>query len=187
MTCARFAAPALLAGALACGRAPPAAPSSPASALPALTDCAAPVEKSENFVAVSLSVARDPAGARWLRARFTPQRPGDHLYSVDLPAEGIDGAGRPTRLALAPDSLVKQGAKAQADRPVHEVSYAGFAKPFPVYPDGPVELRLPLAAPPAADAPATATVTYMACSSAGGCLPPVENLAIPITIPAACR
>jgi len=159
--------------------------SSAAPALPAVTACGAPVAFTENFVRVELAPVRTAEGARFLRGRFTPERPGDHLYSKDLPADGIDGAGRPTRLWLEPAAAAGPAAALLADQPLHDLAYPGFSRPFPVYPDGPVELRLPFTAP-ANDQPVTVHASYMACSSTGSCLPPVDDHAVPLTLPARC-
>ena len=181
-----------LLGAGGCG--PPAAKnngavsaaSPPAAAvLPVLKACGRPLSFTENFVRVELAAARDERGAPYLRGRFMPERPGDHLYSKDLPADGIDGAGRPTRLRLDPPESAAVGAALTADQPLHDLIYPGFSRPFPVYPDGPVELRLALAAT-TADRPVTVHVSYMACSSGGGCLPPVDDHAVPLVLPALC-
>lgn len=156
-----------------------------ADALPRLKGCGTPVSFTENFVKVELAVVRDARGAHFLRGRYLPERQGDHLYSKDLPPDGIDGAGRPTHLRLDPPETAVAGAALTSDQPVHELIYPGFARPFPVYPDGPVELRLPLAAT-ATDRPVTVHVSYMACSSSGGCLPPVDDHPVPFVLPALC-
>ena len=39
-------------------------------------------------------------GQHELQATLSPQRPGFHIYSIDLPAQGVDGLGIPTRLSV---------------------------------------------------------------------------------------
>ncbi|MFD0634150.1 hypothetical protein ACFQ9X_23945 [Catenulispora yoronensis] len=57
-----------------------------------------PVTFSDQGVNVAMRLSED--GGRLLTT-FTPQRPGFHLYSVGLPAHGIDGRGSPTRVEVA--------------------------------------------------------------------------------------
>lgn len=110
---------------------------------------------------------------------FTPQQSGFHLYSLDLPERGVDGVGRPTRVRFA-GGLAGTGSPT-ADRPVVELQLPGVSRPVPVYPDGPVTLRLPVRRSASAG-DAVAVVGYAACS-AQTCLPPVSELRIPLTLP----
>jgi hypothetical protein len=52
----------------------------------------------ENSVQVSILMSRDEKNQLTLSAVFTPQNPGLHLYSKDIPKNGVDGLGRPTLL-----------------------------------------------------------------------------------------
>jgi hypothetical protein len=135
---------------------------------------------TENSVTVTISLELDSAGQAWLAATFSPDEPGYHLYSMDLPRAGVDGLGRPTLLELASGSglqasgpLVASSAEEQGDGP------AGLL----VYPAGPVTLRLPISLPQG-EGPfdEQVSVTYMACSG-GVCLPPVEGKLIPVRVP----
>ncbi|MEY9962491.1 hypothetical protein ABIA33_000517 [Streptacidiphilus sp. MAP12-16] len=51
-------------------------------------------------VTVTVTLLPTANGQRELRATFSPQRPGFHIYSIDLPTQGIDGLGIPTRLSV---------------------------------------------------------------------------------------
>jgi cytochrome c biogenesis DsbD-like protein len=109
-----------------------------------------------------------------LTATFTPRRSGFHVYSVDLPAAGVQGLGVPTRVqpsggATATGDLV-------ADQPVRSLDYPSLGLTLPVYPDGPVTLRL---AVERSRSEPEVRVTYAACSEAL-CLPPVRDARVPL-------
>lgn len=119
-----------------------------------------------------------PVGAHpVLAVRFTPQ-PGFHLYSVDLPPDGVRGVGRPTRVevggALAADGRPRPDARAL---PLH---IDGLDAALPVYPDGPVTLRQAVRVTPGGRA--RAWVTYAACSGST-CLPPVIRREVALALP----
>lgn len=137
---------------------------------------------TENYVGVSISLERNPAGSTFLSATFTPPD-GHHLYSKDIPADGLEGLGRPTLLELTAESqLTAVGeltASAQAQEPDFE------PKELLVYPEGPVTLTLPVELPPGSDwIDDEIKITYMACS-AYQCKPPVEGKVVQIRIPGA--
>ena len=121
-----------------------------------------------------------PASARngTLAATFAPLRKGFHLYSAQLPATGIEGVGRPTRLEVG-GRLVAM-APATADRAVTSLHVAGVDAPVPVYPDGPVTLWVPVQL--SGSGPDQVWLSYAACSSST-CLPPVTRLPVPLTLP----
>lgn len=137
---------------------------------------------TENGVRVDVKVQRDAAGGTWLAATFTPTAPGFQLYGSKLDPNGLDGVGRPTRLVLPSDQQVRQ---------VGEVLESVLAKPerveilhqtFPMYPAGPVTLRVEIDRSQATDSSQTEVlVTYMACGPTG-CLSPVENKRIGFTL-----
>jgi hypothetical protein len=52
---------------------------------------------------------------------------------------------------------------------------------YPVYPDGPVTVRLPIEKLDRPTTPIELAITYMACSDTT-CLPPVENKPISATL-----
>ncbi len=139
----------------------------------------------ENGVKVDIALERDGAGQTILAATYTPMQEHFHLYSKDLPRNGIDGAGRPTLLEIAAPGGVQPIGAVLADLPASDYTIDGFDRPFPVYPDGPVTMRLPIELPRASDQPATVrlTLTYMTCSSYGVCSPPVVEKPVSVIIP----
>lgn len=108
-------------------------------------------------------------------AVFHPLDAGFHVYGPELPRDGIHGAGRPTLLELPPASAWSPTGPLAAEPPRTLQSLPSFDQPFPVFPDGPATLRLPVeldaSAPPGTEL--VVSVTYMACSSSGLCLAPV--------------
>lgn len=137
---------------------------------------------TENYVGVSISLQRDPAGNAVLSATFTPSD-GHHLYSKDIPINGLDGLGRPTLLELTENSQITALGglieSTQAQEPDFE------PKELLVYPEGPVTLSLPIELPPGSDwIDDEIEVTYMACS-AYQCKPPVEGKIVAVRIPGA--
>lgn len=130
---------------------------------------------SDQGVNVALRLSGD--GGRLLTT-FTPQRPGFHLYSVGLPADGIEGLGRPTRVEVA-GSLRSRGPLV-AEAPVRMLSVQGTDVAFPVYPDGPVTTELPVVVNAHGDA--KVLVTYAACSPRECLLPVIGHQ---VEIPAA--
>ncbi|PWU43778.1 hypothetical protein DLE60_12345 [Micromonospora globispora] len=111
-----------------------------------------------------------------VRATFRPQRPGFHLYSLDLPPDGVQGLGIPTVVAVR--GSLDAIAEPSADKPVHELRIEELDVTLPVYPDGPVTVTLPVRS--IGDGPAEVVVTYGACS-ASTCLPPVRERAMALT------
>ena len=103
---------------------------------------------------------------------------------MDLPLKGIDGIGRPTRLEIVAGDLAPVG-DVKADVTAVSHTIPNFDEPFSLYPDGPVTLTLPVTLPQ--DAPELRAVeislTYMVCSSDGGCKPPVTDHRVNITLP----
>jgi len=141
---------------------------------------------SKNSVAVALHLEIETPESAQLVATFTPSDPTLHLYGLDMPLTGIDGVGRPTRVAIVSGVMVAAG-ELKADVTVTDVSFPTFDQPFPLYPDGPVTLTLPVTLPAAMpESPeAVLSITYMACSSEGVCKPPVTDQQATITLPAA--
>ena len=111
-----------------------------------------------------------------VQATFRPQRPGFHLYSLDLPPDGVQGLGIPTVVAVR-GSLDAIGTPS-ADKPVKELRIDELNVTLPVYPDGPVTVTLPVRS--IGEGPAEVVVTYGACS-ASTCLPPVRERVIALT------
>lgn len=136
---------------------------------------------TENFVKVEIALEKDAVGNLMLASTYTPTQPDFHLYSKDLPP---DGAGRPTRLEILQQDALQAVGQLFADQPIIDQHIEGFAEPFPIYPDGPVTLRLPIQPLKIEQNPIQIpiSVTYMTCSSRGRCLPPVVGKEIELTI-----
>ena len=121
-----------------------------------------------------------------VEATFTPLEPGYHLYGTQLADHGVDGVGRPTRLAV--------GGSLTALAPVRELSQAtvtrldGLRTAVLLYPAGPVTLQLAVhrarAVADGAAAPAWAHVSYAACNEVT-CLPPVVGRELVLSLPPA--
>ncbi|OKI54434.1 hypothetical protein [Streptomyces sp. MJM1172] len=129
---------------------------------------------TQNGVTVTLAVAgwKDAKGT--LTATFTPTEAGYHLYSADLPAEGVEGVGRPTSVTVA-GGLSADG-PASADAEVLRINLPGVESEVPVYPDGPVTLTLPVRAEGeggASAGTAKALISYASCNAEEGCNIPV--------------
>ena len=136
---------------------------------------------TENSVEVVVKLQRAATGEVTLTATYTPLLSGFHLYSKDLPRNGINGLGRPTLLELSPDS------KLQFTGPVTESVPSTVSSADPsgtlIYPDGPVTLTVPIQLPAGSHlVEDKISLTYMACS-AGGCKAPVIGKIIPVNIP----
>jgi hypothetical protein len=117
-------------------------------------------------------------------AIFRPVEAGFHLYGPELPREGIGGAGRPTLLEVKAGSAWRVTGPLVAEPSTTPMLVPTFDRAFPIFPEGPATLRLPIerdtAAPGGADL--TVSVTYMACSFSGLCLAPViaREISVPI-------
>ena len=132
---------------------------------------------TQNHVQVDIDLERDPSGQTYLAATYKPLDATFHLYSKDLPRNGIDGVGRPTLLELTGGA---QSAGNLTDSvTATNMAVDGFDAPFPIYPDGPVTLRLPIKAEPGSSS-VDLSLTYMACSLTGGCFPPVIDKRISV-------
>ncbi|MGI5322859.1 hypothetical protein [Actinomadura nitritigenes] len=123
-----------------------------------------PFRFTEGGVEVTVSVSGTS-----VKAVYRPLRPGFHVYSVDLPAGGVDGLGVATGLDVR-GGLTATG-HSTADRPVRMLTLPSLGVSLPVYPDGPVTVSLPVRR---TGRTAEVVVSYAACSS-GTCLPPVTG------------
>ena len=138
---------------------------------------------SENDVAVVVQLRRAADGQVFLAATFTPLEAGYHLYSKDIPRNGVGGLGRPTLLELTPNSRM-QAAGALTESVASEVSDADPSGIL-IYPNGPVTLTLPVRLSPGSGwVDDEISLTYMACR-ATKCKAPVVGQTIPIKIPGA--
>jgi hypothetical protein len=136
---------------------------------------------TERDVAVEIAVERDAAGKTWLAGRFTPTRPGFHLYGKDLPKGGIDGIGQPTLMEIVPSPALKAAGPLTADRATSDLHVPLLGLTFPVYPAGPVTLRQPVTVAGGARE-AELSVTYMSCSESN-CLAPAIGRRVSIALP----
>ncbi|HEX5824615.1 MAG TPA: hypothetical protein VFY18_09175 [Candidatus Limnocylindrales bacterium] len=111
-------------------------------------------------------------------AEFRPLEDGLHLYGLDLPVDGINGTGRPTRVDVV-DAGWRAIGPAQPSVVAEAVSLLGFDEPFPVYPDGPVTLRQAIASNgDSDDGRIDLAITFMACSAPSVCFAPIERHAM---------
>lgn len=133
----------------------------------------------ENKVSGEVFLVWDDAGQAWLKAVFSPEE-GCHLYSKDLPLEGVDGLGRPTLIEVVPGgSLVAAGDISNSVAPIPDTDIPELF----IYPVGKVVLTLPIALPQGDGwYDEQVSITYMACKD-GRCYPPVEAKSIPVRVP----
>jgi hypothetical protein len=137
---------------------------------------------TEHDVTVALRATVDTAGQTWMAATFTPTRAGFHLYAKELPRDGLSGIGRPTLLEVSPYGPLTARGALVADGQPEPLHVEALNLSFPVYPAGPVTLRLPVAVVPGTARRATLLVTYLACSDSV-CLAPVTRKPILVTLP----
>ncbi|NTW04456.1 MAG: hypothetical protein HGA19_24865 [Oscillochloris sp.] len=137
-------------------------------------------EITEHGVHVDISLERRWISTPVLVARYTPDEPRGHLYATNLPREGVNGVGRPTLLEIPPQPGMRAVGSLSADHSPLIQQMAGLSAPLSIYPDGPISLRLPITY---VAGPATLSVTYMACSSEGYCMPPVIDRKVTVIFP----
>lgn len=137
---------------------------------------------AENKVDVTISLIRGEDGQFMLSATFTPQLLNMHLYSKEIPRNGVDGVGRPTLLEIANDSTIK--ANGEVIENVASSQSSSFdSEGLLLYPAGPVTLSLPILLPNGNEwVNDKVVVTYMACDDRG-CRAPVQQKEIAIKIP----
>ena len=144
---------------------------------------AAPSRTHASFTAggvrVTVTLERQAAHTVAVTAMLSPRQKGFHVYSLTLPDQGVDGLGIPTRLAVGAP-LTAEGEVTASAHP-YGLRPAGLGVTLPVYPDGPVTLRLTTRVTSAAPGTVQVRLTYGACSTTGGCLVPVR--AHPVTVP----
>jgi hypothetical protein len=136
---------------------------------------------TENSVTVAIDLVIDADGQAWLSATFTPSDPLFHVYSMDIPRDGVDGLGRPTLLELGPDSQMTATGPLTASVAATDSDIDDL----PTYPPGPVTLSLPVILPPGDGwVEDSVSLTYMACGSYV-CLPPVIGEVVSVRVPGA--
>lgn len=135
---------------------------------------------TQNSVEVSISMQRDENDRLTLSATFTPQDPSLHLYSKDIPKDGVSGLGRPALLEIPNELAIKV---------IGELTESISAQPpdsapeeLLVYPCLFSHAQSAVELTNAGSRTETVYVTYMACNQQG-CRPPVENKAIEIKLP----
>jgi len=137
---------------------------------------------TEHGARVDFTLDRGSNGRLWLAARFSPLESDAHVYSKDLPPKGIDGMGRPTRFDLMELAGVSATGAVTADRVVIDDRIDVLNLTFPIYPDGPVTMRHPIAlAAGSGPARVEAAVGYLVCGRKG-CLAPVEGKRVTLTL-----
>lgn len=135
---------------------------------------------TKNSVTVSIFLGKTQDGMDALVASFAPPE-GTHLYSKDIPRDGVNGLGRPTLLELTSASQMKTAGGLMESIPAQVPDFE--PKDLLVYPAGVVTLTLPVKLPSGTDwVEDEISITFMACSD-NGCKPPVENQIIFVQIP----
>jgi len=135
-------------------------------------------------VTVQIDSAWDDDDTLVVRATFTPGDTGFHLYSTSLPLEGLEGLGRPTLVEVSEPERFSEVGELTADKTTVDLAQETLNLTFPVYPDGPVTLYLPLRFRSADDAanPVSLKLTYMACSDQT-CHRPVTGAEVQVIAP----
>ena len=125
---------------------------------------------NDGGVSVVAVLIAGPAGTGRVQVTFSPRKPGYHLYSIDLPPDGVNGLGIATIVSVR--GGLRLAGSPTADKPVSTLEIEELHVDLPVYPDGPVTVTVPVRR--TGDGRAQVIVTYAACS-ATTCLPPVRN------------
>ncbi len=133
---------------------------------------------TENGVTVEIVAELKSSGQGWLSGTFTPLEDGFHLYSNDLPRNGLNGQGRPTLLDIISLGNIKVTGTLVANQQT-----ILWAQGLLVYPDGSVTLSWPIEwAGNNTSAPTELSITYMACTKEI-CLKPVADKKVLVEIP----
>ena len=138
---------------------------------------AAVAQFTDQGVTVTLAIKDRSGSHATLEATFAPQHTGFHLYSIDLPATGVGGVGRPIRVTT--QGALRVVGPLTANTKVLMITLTGTSLVLPVYPDGPVTTDLPVELDGSGSA--TVLVSYAACSSTT-CLPPVTDHAVTLKV-----
>jgi hypothetical protein len=135
-----------------------------------------------NGVAVAVRLEHPQTGLFLLTATFTPPA-GYHLYSKDIPRNGINGQGHPTLLELPPEAKMQAAGSLTVNALDEMPGYLPTG--ILVYPDGPVTLTLPVRLPPGGRrwVDDMISLTYMACSETT-CTAPTVGKLISLRVPA---
>lgn len=128
----------------------------------------------EHGVDVTVDVVTTGGDVR-IEAEFDPGE-GWHLYSTELAMTGVEGIGRPTRLEVTSGAVM---GPIRTSAAVSDLDVPALGITVPVFPDGPVVLT---SEGEVADTALEVSVTYMACSSDGGCRIPVVDRRVVIAL-----
>ncbi len=135
---------------------------------------------TKNSVTVSIYLDRPKDGTSLLLASFVPEA-GLHLYSKEIPRNGVDGLGRPTLLELTPASKMTAAGELTESIPAQIPAFE--PKELLVYPVGMVTLTLPVTLPDGnGQMDDEISITYIACSDTG-CKAPVVNQILVVHLP----
>ena len=139
---------------------------------------------TDGGVRVSVTLERTAADEVRVTAALTPQTRGFHLYSLALPDGGIDGLGIPTRMSVSAPLTATGPVSASAEP--YGLRPPGLDVTLPVYPDGPLTLRLTTRLDRShGGSGARVVLSYGACSATSGCRPPVRNHPLDLPVPGA--
>jgi hypothetical protein len=137
---------------------------------------------NENDVEVSIQLYGNSRVGYFISATFTPLA-GFHMYSKDIPLEGVNGLGRPTLLELTANGQMKSLGSLIESVPAEAPNFE--PKELLVYPPGVMTLSLPVELPAGNDwVEDVVKVTYMSCSD-HGCKAPVVGKLVTVLIPGA--
>jgi hypothetical protein len=125
---------------------------------------------TDQGVTVTIKVTDRSGPHTTIETTFTPQHPGFHLYSIDLPADGVGGVGRPTKVTA--QGMLRAAGPLTAQAKALMMPLTGTDLTLPVYPDGPVTTDLRV--DDTGSGTATLLVSYAACSPTT-CMPPVTD------------
>ena len=137
---------------------------------------------ANNEIAISLRLTHNLDSSFSLEATFSPP-PGYHLYSKDLPLNGVNVQGRPTLLELPTYSRMRSIGPLKESEASDMVGYEPDG-PL-VYPEGPVTLTLPIRLPQESGwVNDQVSLTYTACTITS-CKNPTIGKLIPVSVPGA--
>jgi hypothetical protein len=141
-------------------------------------------EFTESYVHVLIELVRTGDEQASLAATFTPTEADAHLYSMDLPKQGVNGLGRPTLIELPEGSSLQAAGGLQESVESNLDSVSAELPALAVYPAGAVTLTLPVNVPETGNTPIDdhVLITYMACTS-NGCHAPVLEKIVDVQIP----
>jgi len=148
------------------------------------TERAQLAEFASNGVSVKVALETDANLQPILRATFTPDSPGFHVYSKDLPERGVNGFGAPTRFVVATNAGIPSVGNAFADVMPKDLHVKALGVTLAIYPEGPVNICVPIELRSAEqDVDAQLSFSYMACDTKGVCLRAIDGKKVTVKIP----